>query len=122
MKRYISWLAAWLLFSMVSCQKEKGKNQVLYDDGHLVLKLKGVWDGRCPTGYMCYWMGNAAVDLEAEMNNEKALFTLNTYGINEYIRDTSFWGYHFKLTEVLPYPNDWEKKKLKEYTVNVLVE
>ena len=116
------WLLPCLILPLFSCEKSKGKNQLVYSDKVLKLTLKDVHDGRCPEQAMCFWQGNAAVELKAELNGDKHVFTLNTYGFNEYNRDTSFWGYHFELLEVSPYPKNWEKKKLNNYEVEVKVE
>jgi hypothetical protein len=111
-----------LLLSLYSCEKSKGKHQLVYSDKELKLTLNDVHDSRCPEQSICFWEGNAAVKLKAEMNGDKHIFTLNTYGFNEYNRDTSFWGYHFELMDVSPYPKTWEKEKLKNYQVDVKVE
>lgn len=116
------WLLPCLILPLFSCEKSKGRNQLVYKDSNITLKLKDVHDGRCPEDAICFWAGNAAVELQAEMDNNKHNFTLNTYGINEFNRDTAFWGYHFELLEVSPYPKNWEKKKLKNYEVKVKVE
>jgi len=101
------------LFILGACKEEQesapfGTNQELTlktgdvrssKSDNISVKVLNIGDSRCPTGVVCFWQGEATVNLEIKESTvyEVVLSTFHqpVDTVNNYI---------FKLIDVLPYP------------------
>lgn len=59
-------------------------------------------DSRCPFGAVCFWEGNAKVDVAFIVDDLTHLLELNTH--QDFQIDTTIDNYYLKLLDVEPYP------------------
>lgn len=99
---------------------------VIYQDQNTTITLLSVEDNRCPTEVICWWQGNAAIDMRIEKDNETSYFTLNTAGeiyagIN-YFESISILDLNIELVDLQPYPEEEDTTySLYEYNVDLEV-
>ncbi len=90
-------------------------------DGVLRLAFVSVpADSRCPSGAMCFWEGDAAVEIGCALETDVAhLDTLHTsYGL----RTAQFAGYTITLLALIPYPTTGPLSPARRYTALLRVE
>ncbi len=89
-------------------------------DSRISLTFESFQDGRCPTGVVCVWEGNAQVTFSLEDKKEgNSEFVLNT---NDVFRtDTTINGLRFELIGLEPYPDIDEDYPEGVYTATVLI-
>lgn len=102
MKHLLFILCSFLILS-TGCDEENDLNNFLiYDDGTAQIYLENVLEGRCPLNVVCFWEGNAEVQMLMMINGQSINFSLNTAG--SYLNNTSVLGYDITLLDVNPYP------------------
>lgn len=69
----------------------------MIDNMHI--RIKEIYDSRCPTGVVCFWAGEARVDFEV---TEKTNFDLTLILYRQPVDTVD--QYIFRLVDVLPYP------------------
>jgi len=89
-------------------------------DHWISLTFASFQEGRCPTGVICVWEGNAQVTFSLEDKKEgDSEFVLNT---NDVFRtDTTIHGLRFELIGLEPYPDIDEDYPEGVYTATVLI-
>ena len=68
------------------------------------LRVKNIYESRCPIGVMCVWEGNASVELQLTTPKGTYNFTLDTHYPPNFKNDTVIEGIKYQLRNVLPYP------------------
>ncbi|PKL88732.1 MAG: hypothetical protein CVV23_08875 [Ignavibacteriae bacterium HGW-Ignavibacteriae-2] len=76
-------------------------------------------DSRCPINLMCFWEGNARIQLSYELGDQKKIFNLNTY--SGFTQDTTINNYNIGLIEVVPYPIHGVKFLYKDYFIKIVI-
>ncbi len=99
---------------------------VIYQDQNTTITLLGVEDNRCPTEVICWWQGNAAIDMRIEKDNETLYFTLNTageiYAGTNYFESISILDLNIELIDLQPYPEEEDTTySLYDYNVDLEV-
>ena len=112
---------------LASCSKEKLKiddiieikmGKAVYNPRYgLLLGVVNVDDDSCPIGAVCFWEGNAAVQLHLKTTKSKYDFTLDTQLAPPFKNDTIIEGIKYQLIDVLPYPVDGEMQQEKTITI-----
>jgi len=91
-------------------------------ENNIVLRMDSVLgDSRCPSNVLCFWEGNAEVRFLFTVDSKGTDFVLNTHGGKQFNSDTVFSGYHIKLLDLAPYPEDPGEILQVEYYSKVIV-
>ena len=89
-------------------------------DHKISLTFESFGDGRCPTGVVCVWEGNARVTFSLEDKKEgSSEFVLNTF--DGFLTDTTIHGLRYELIGLEPYPDIDEDYPKEVYTAMVLI-
>ncbi len=118
------------LFMFVSCADDELPN--LFDFGEekefrvdeiysdrsetLVFEISTISDSRCPTGVVCFWEGEARVEI-AISSPETDTLELSTHDQ----RTATSGDYTFELIDVTPYPDINAETKAEDYRVKMKI-
>jgi hypothetical protein len=80
----------------------------------LSLRVESVDDGRCPEGVMCFWEGEASVQLHLNTKKGEYNFILKKRGLGgSSCEGVVIEGFRYYLIDVLPYPTEREDSPIK---------
>ena len=82
----------------------------------LIFSITNINDSRCPEGAVCFWQGNADVELEIELP-QKGSIILRTYNT----KIDTFHNYSFELIDVSPHPSIKYTIELEDYEVTLII-
>ncbi|MCH8904281.1 MAG: hypothetical protein IIA45_10245 [Bacteroidetes bacterium] len=123
MKRFLIIVCCFSIV-LIGWSKKGINSKTVYKKGDIEITLQAVRDGRCPVDMMCWWPGNAEVDLKIIKEGQAIDFTLNTggpvYG-RLFNKDTTLFGKQITLIALEPYPDTRKKVKFKRYEVTLEV-
>ncbi|SEF48068.1 hypothetical protein SAMN05421847_0100 [Halpernia humi] len=92
----------------------EGEN-IFLKEYQMNVTFKGIIsDSRCPTGVNCIWSGAATASVEIMTTTSRPMLielsTVNLDGKN-LVKTQDIFGYTITLEQVLPYPNQKDKKE-----------
>ncbi|MBI3134172.1 MAG: hypothetical protein HYZ14_05790 [Bacteroidetes bacterium] len=99
MKRKMMLILGVMLFTTLSCDKEKLNPNEVYSSKDLKIEFRDFTDSRCPQNVNCIWAGEAEVFLKATSGDESIAFSLKGLGA-----DTVLFGHTIEFVDLLPYP------------------
>lgn len=104
-----------------ACSKDKVDEKVVYKKGNFTIRLIYVIDKRCPLEYACLTPGYVNFDLEFQKGLKKEVVPIEIYGQGQSTVDTTMFGYHVLVKDILPYPTTEKSFELSDYEVKIEV-